>query len=193
MNINLTEIVFLLDRSGSMAGLEKDTIGGFNAFIQKQCQLEGETRVTAVLFDDQYEVLWDGVEAPAARLSDQYYVRGCTALLDAAGKTIVDVGHRLSRTSEENRPGKVIFVITTDGEENASTEFTYDKVKQLIQHQQEKYNWEFIFMGANIDAVAEAGSLGIENSRAYQFMGTEKGIESMYDTVFETVAEIRRK
>ncbi|KKK37540.1 von Willebrand factor type A [Mesobacillus campisalis] len=193
MNTNLTEIIFLLDRSGSMAGLEKDTVGGFNAFIQKQCQLEGETRVTAVLFDDQYEVLWDGVEASAARLGDQYYVRGCTALLDAAGKTIVDVGNRLARTSEENRPGKVIFVITTDGEENASTEFTYEKLKQLIHHQQEKYNWEFIFMGANIDAAAEAGSLGIDNSRAYQFEGTEKGIENMYETVFEAVAEIREK
>jgi uncharacterized protein YegL len=193
MNTNLTEIIFLLDRSGSMAGLEKDTVGGFNAFIQKQCQLEGETRVTVVLFDDQYEVLWNGVEASAVRLSDQYYVRGCTALLDAAGKTIVDLGNRLSQTSEENRPGKVIFVITTDGEENASTEFTYDKVKQLIHHQQEKYNWEFIFMGANIDAAAEAGSLGIDSSHAYQFEGTEKGIESMYETVFEAVAEIREK
>jgi uncharacterized protein YegL len=193
MNTNLTEIIFLLDRSGSMAGLESDTIGGFNAFIQRQCQLDGETRLTAVLFDDQYEVLWNGVDAAAARLEDQYYVRGCTALLDAIGKGIQDVGSRLSKTSEESRPGKVIFVITTDGEENASTEFTYEKVKQLISRQQEKYNWEFIFMGANIDAAKEASSIGIDTGKAYSFEGTEKGVECMYETVFEAVAEIRKK
>jgi uncharacterized protein YegL len=193
MNTNLTEIIFLLDRSGSMAGLESDTIGGFNAFIQRQCQLEGETRLTAVLFDDQYEVLWNGVDATAARLEEQYYVRGSTALLDAVGKTILDVGSRLSNTSEENRPGKVIFVITTDGEENSSTEFTYEKVKQLISQQQEKYNWEFIFMGANIDAAKEAGSIAIDAGKAYSFEGTEKGVERMYEMVFDAVEEIRTK
>lgn len=170
MNRDLTEIIFLLDRSGSMAGLETDTIGGFNAFIEKQRQLEGETIVTAVLFDDRYEILWNGIDANKAILTDkEYYVRGSTALLDAVGKTILDVGYRLSKTSEETRPGKVIFVITTDGLENSSREFSYEKVKELIKHQQEKYNWEFIFLGANIDAAKEAGNIGICKDNAYSF------------------------
>jgi hypothetical protein len=140
MNRNLTEITFLLDRSGSMGGLESDTIGGFNAFLERQSQLEGETIVTTVLFDDQYEILWNGVKANEVKLTDKdYYVRGCTALLDAVGKTILDVGHRLSTTNEEERPGRVIFVITTDGLENASREFTYEKVKGLIKHQQDSH------------------------------------------------------
>jgi uncharacterized protein YegL len=194
MNKNATEIIFLLDRSGSMAGLESDTIGGFNAFIKKQCQLEGDTLVTVVQFDDQYEVLWNGIDAKKVRLTDkEYYVRGCTALLDAVGKAILDVGHRLSKTSEEQKPSKVIFVITTDGMENASREFTSEKVKELIKHQQEKYSWEFIFMGANIDAVKEADNLGIDLNNAYNFEASEKGVEMMYNTVCEAVLEKRMK
>lgn len=194
MNRNLTEIIFLLDRSGSMAGLEGDTIGGFNGFIQRQSQLEGETNVTAVLFDDYYEVLWNGIEAAKARFTDkEYYVRGCTALLDAIGKTIVDVGLRLSKTIEEYRPGKVIVVITTDGMENASKEFTYGKVRELIKHQQERYNWEFIFLGANIDAVHEAESLGINEKSAYNFEASSEGLVEMYSMISEEVSERRRK
>lgn len=192
MNKNVTEIIFLLDRSGSMSGLESDTIGGFNAFIKKQSELEGETLVTAVMFDDQYEVLWNGIDAKNVKLTDrEYYVRGCTALLDAVGKTILDVGHRLSMAIEEQKPGKVIFVITTDGMENASREFNYDKVKELIKHQQEKYNWEFIFMGANIDAVKEADSLGINVENAYNFEASEDGVEKMYNVICEAVSEKR--
>lgn len=192
MNKNVTEIIFLLDRSGSMSGLESDTIGGFNAFIKKQSELEGETLVTAVMFDDQYEVLWNGNDAKNVKLTDrEYYVRGCTALLDAVGKTILDVGHRLSMAIEEQKPGKVIFVITTDGMENASREFNYDKVKELIKHQQEKYNWEFIFMGANIDAVKEADSLGINVENAYNFEASEDGVEKMYNVICEAVSEKR--
>ncbi|MDZ5471405.1 vWA domain-containing protein [Bacillus sp. 31A1R] len=192
MNKQLTEIIFLLDRSGSMAGLEDDTIGGFNAFIVRQCKLEGETILTTVLFDDEYEVLWNGVSANNVTLSDQeYYVRGCTALLDAVGKTILDVGHRLSKTKEEERPGKVIFVITTDGMENASQEFTYTKIKELIQHQKEKYSWEFIFMGANIDAAKEANQIGIEVENAYHFEASNKGVEEMYNVISEAVMEKR--
>lgn len=192
MNMNLTEIVFLLDRSGSMGGLESDTIGGFNAFIEKQSQLEGETIVTAVLFDDRYEILWNGVKATETKLTDkEYYVRGCTALLDAVGKTILDVGYRLSKTSEDERPGKVIFVITTDGLENASREFTYEKVKELIKHQQEKYAWEFIFLGANIDATKEADSIGISMDNAYNFESSKAGVEKMYCMVNEAVTERR--
>lgn len=194
MNKNLTEIIFLLDRSGSMAGLERDTIGGFNAFVKNQCELEGETRLTAVLFDDKYEVLWNGIDGRKAKLTGKnYYVRGCTALLDAVGKTILDVGYRLAQTDEEQRPGKVIFVITTDGMENASREFTYEKVRELIQHQQEKYSWEFIFMGANIDAAKEADSIGINVEHAYNFEASEEGVKSMYNVISEAVAEKRRK
>jgi uncharacterized protein YegL len=194
MNNNLTEIIFLLDRSGSMAGLESDTVGGFNAFVKKQSQLEGETILTTVLFDDQYEVLWNGIDAREVKLTeDEYYVRGMTALLDAVGKTILDVGYRLAKTNEERKPGKVIFVITTDGMENASSEFTYGKVKELIQHQQEKYNWEFIFMGANIDVAKEADSLGIHIENSFTFEASEKGIENMYEIVSESIMEKRTK
>jgi uncharacterized protein YegL len=192
--MNVTEIIFLLDRSGSMSGLESDTIGGFNGFIKKQSQLEGETKVTAVLFDDSYEVLWDGIDAKKAKLTDKnYYVRGCTALLDAVGKTILDIGYRLSKTNEDERPGKIIFVITTDGMENSSREFTYGKVKELIKHQQEKYHWEFIFLGANIDATKEANSIGIDLDNAYEFKASKTGVEEMYNIVCEAVSERRHK
>jgi uncharacterized protein YegL len=194
MNKNVTEIIFLLDRSGSMAGLESDTIGGFNAFITNQSRLEGETKVTTVLFDDRYEILWNGIDADQVKLTDQdYMVRGTTALLDAVGKTILDVGDRLFHTSEEERPGKVIFVITTDGQENASREFTYESIKNLIERQQEKYNWEFIFLGANIDAAKEAGCIGIERNNAYTFEASKEGVEMMYEMVFEAVSEKRER
>jgi len=193
MNMSLTEIIFLLDRSGSMGGLESDTIGGFNGFIEKQSQLEGETLVTTVLFDDKYEILWNGIKANEAKLtSKEYYVRGCTALLDAVGKTILEAGYRLSKISEGNRPGKVIIVITTDGLENSSREFTYEKVKELINHQHEKYGWEFIFLGANIDAIKEAGSIGISINNAYNFEASKAGVKSMYCMACEAVAEKRQ-
>jgi uncharacterized protein YegL len=194
MNKNLTEIIFLLDRSGSMAGLESDTVGGFNAFVKKQSELAGETVLTTVLFDDEYEVLWNGIDARHAKLTeDEYFVRGTTALLDAVGKTILDVGCRLAKTSEDRKPGKIIFVITTDGMENASREFTYGKVKELIQHQQEKYSWEFIFMGANIDVANEAENLGINLDNSFNFEASEKGIEMMYEMVSESIIEKRMK
>ena len=194
MNKNLTEVVFLLDRSGSMAGLESDTVGGFNGFVKRQCEMEGETLLTTVLFDDEYEVLWEGIEADRVRLTDkEYFVRGCTALLDAVGKTIVKVGQRLSKTPEERKPGKVIFVITTDGMENASLEYTYEKIKEMIQHQKEKYSWEFIFMGANIDVAEEAGNLGINAENAYDYEATDSGVEEMYMKMSEAVSEIRHK
>ncbi|HWO78697.1 MAG TPA: vWA domain-containing protein [Bacillus sp. (in: firmicutes)] len=194
MHNSLTEIIFLLDRSGSMAGLESDTIAGFNSFIKRQCELKGGTILTTVLFDDQYEVLWDGIQANQAVLTEkEYYTRGSTALLDAVGKTIIDVGHRLSQTKEEQRPGKVIFVITTDGYENASREFTFTKVSELIRHQQEKYNWEFIFLGANMDAAKEADRFGISPEDAFNFEASNEGVESMYSVVCEAVMERRNK
>ncbi len=193
MGFNLTEIVFVLDRSGSMAGLEGNVIGGFNAFIENQMKMDGKVSVTAVLFDHEYELLWNGIDAGKARLtSREYYVRGCTALLDAVGKTILDVGRRLSLQPVGQRPGKVIFVITTDGLENASREFSYGKVKELIRHQQERHGWEFVFLGANIDVAKEADNLGICRDDAYSFKVTKAGVAKMYDTVCEAVTQKRK-
>lgn len=175
-----------------MGGLETDTIGGFNAFVDNQSQFQGETIVTTVLFDDRYEVLYNGVRASQAKLTErEYYVRGATALLDAVGKTILDVGHRLSKKKECERPGKVIFVITTDGLENSSREFTFDQVRNLIKHQREKYSWEFIFLGANIDSAKEADNIGISADSAYNFEASKEGVERMYAVVCKAVAEKR--
>ncbi|NLK68958.1 MAG: VWA domain-containing protein [Clostridiaceae bacterium] len=194
MNTQLTEIIFLLDRSGSMGGFESDTIGGFNAFIEKQSEEPGEAIVTTVLFDDQYEILWNGVSAKEIKLTEnEYYVRGMTALLDAVGKTILDVGERLSKTQEHERPGKVIFVITTDGMENSSKEFNYDRVRELIKHQEEKYSWEFIFLAANIDASQEAAKIGIKHDDAFGYEVSVDGIQKMYSVVNETVTKRRQK
>lgn len=193
MDTNLTEIIFLLDRSGSMAGLEDDTIGGFNAFIDKQKRLKGKTIVTTVLFDHEYEILWNGVDANEIKLTDkEYYVRGSTALLDAVGKTIVDVNRRLAKANDDERPDQIIFIITTDGMENSSHEFTYKKIKQLIKHQQEKYDWKFIFLGANIDTGKEADNIGIHKNNAYSFEASESGVQYMYDIVHGSVSEMRK-
>lgn len=189
---NLTEIVFLLDRSGSMAGLEGDTIGGFNTFIEKQRQLPGKTSVTTVLFDHAYEVLWDGIDAADVKLTEKdYYVRGMTALLDAVGQTIMTVQQRFGEIDNDDKR-KVIFVITTDGMENSSKEFTYEKVKDLINQQQESHGWEFIFMGANIDAVQEAGNIGISMEHAHQFDASTEGVAIMYDEIHEVVKNYRK-
>ncbi|GBU27756.1 hypothetical protein R84B8_01297 [Treponema sp. R8-4-B8] len=180
MNQNLTELCIILDRSGSMEGLENDTIGGFNGFVKKQAKA-GQTSLTTVLFDDKYEILHNGVDAGKVVLTnDEYFTRGSTALLDAVGKTINDVGKRLAETPEDSRPGKVIFVITTDGLENASREFSYDAVKRMITHQTEKYGWEFIFMGANIDAAKEGGRMGISVGRSFNFNASSEGLCCMY-------------
>jgi hypothetical protein len=180
MNQNLTEIVFLLDRSGSMNGLEGDTIGGFNGFVKKQAEL-GQTNLTTVLFDDRYEILHKGISADGVALSEkEYFTRGNTALLDAVGKTINDVGGRLAKMPEDMRPGKVIFVITTDGYENASREFSYEQVKALITQQTEKYHWEFIFMGVNIDVSAESGKLGIKQDSSFSFVATGIGVSNFF-------------
>ena len=191
MNENLTEIVFILDRSGSMSGLEYDTIGGFNGFIKKQAET-GQTSLTTILFDDKYEILYNGIDARNALLTEaEYFTRGSTALLDAVGKTINDVGRRLGETPECLRPGKVIFVITTDGMENASQEYSYDKVKKMITHQTEKYKWEFIFMGANIDVVNEGKRLGIKAERSFEFTATDIGVAEMFSDACCTCLDIR--
>lgn len=193
MNMNLTEIVFILDRSGSMMPLTNDTIGGFNAFIEKQKNEPGEARLTTVLFDDQYEILHNGINIknvePMAK--NQYWARGSTAMYDAIGKTINEVGIRLSDTPEDDRPGKVVFVITTDGMENASREFTQEMVKEMIQHQTEKYSWEFIFLGANIDAKETAKSIGIVGEMGAEYIPTSAGLSSMYCAVDAAVSSVR--
>ncbi|MBQ0060045.1 MAG: VWA domain-containing protein, partial [Lachnospiraceae bacterium] len=158
MQKNLTELVFILDRSGSMGGLEKDTIGGFNAMIERQKKQEGQVNVTTVLFDDKYDMIHDRIPINDLRpmTEDDYYVRGCTALLDAMGETIHRMGNTQKYLVEEKRAEKVIFVITTDGMENASRHYDRAQIKRMIERQKEKYGWEFIFLGANMDAVAEA-------------------------------------
>jgi uncharacterized protein YegL len=180
MDNGVTEIIFVLDKSGSMESLTDDTIGGFNSFIKKQVEL-GKTKLTTVLFDTDYKILHDGIDAANVRLTRKdYEAGGCTALLDAVGKTIHDVKKRLKETSEETKPGKVIFIITTDGYENASREYTYADVKKKIEKQTEKHGWEFIFMGANIDVAKESASLGIHADHACSFAASPVGVSEMY-------------
>lgn len=193
MNTNRTDIIFLLDRSGSMSGLEGQTIKGFNQFVEKQGTYPGETYVTCVLFDDTYEVLWKTKPVKGLHLTDEdYYVRGCTALLDAIGKSIIDTGYEYARLAESKRPNKVIMVITTDGLENASKEYTYKKIKELIKHQEDKYQWEFIFMGANIDVEVETQRLGIKKDNAFVYEASEKGMPGMYKMASASVAKCRK-
>ena len=193
MKKNLTEIVFILDRSGSMAGLEDDTIGGFNSMIDKQKQEPGEAFVSTVLFDSYSEVIHDRVDiqkvAPMTRRD--YYVRGCTALLDAVGKAIRHIGNVHKYAREEDRPEKTLFVITTDGMENASREYTYGKLKALIERQKERYGWEFLFLGANIDAAKEAARFGIDADHTADYHADRKGTAVIYEAVCDAVCSVR--
>ena len=189
MKKNLTELVFILDRSGSMAGLEDDTVGGFNAMIEKQKREPGEAYVSTVLFDNERDVIHDRVDIqkiqPMTR--KEYYVRGCTALLDAVGKAIHHIGNVHKYAREEDRPEKTLFVITTDGMENASREYSYNRLKKLIERQKEKYGWEFIFLGANIDAAREAARFGISEDHAANYHADRKGTAVIYEAVNEAV------
>ena len=189
MRENLTEMVFVLDRSGSMRSLTADTIGGFNELIEKQKKLEGDAYVTTVLFDHEYELLHDHVAlGEVAPLTDrEYFARGSTALLDAVGRTINTVGARLATMPEKERPAHVVFVITTDGMENASCEYTAKQVREMVEHQQQKYSWQFVFLGANMDAVSEAGKLGISAKYAANFAPSRRGVSQMYRVALDEV------
>ena len=193
MKKNLTEIVFILDRSGSMAGLEADTIGGFNAMIEKQKRETGEAYISTVLFDNYSEVIHDRVDIHRieSMTRKEYYVRGCTALLDAVGSAIHHIGNVHKYAREEDRPEKTLFVITTDGMENASRRYSYEKVWDMITRQKEKYGWEFLFLGANIDAAREAARFGIDPDRAANYHADSTGTQVIYETVSETVRNFR--
>ena len=194
MKPGLVEMVFILDRSGSMSGLEQETIGGYNGLIEKQKKEPGEAFVTTVLFDNEYEMLLDHVPlADVPKMTDkEYYPRGTTALLDAIGRTVLSIGKRLSDTPEEERPSQVMVVITTDGYENASTEFTKAKIKEMVSHQQDKYNWIFMFLGANIDTMAEGGSMGMSGQMSKGYAYTSSGVNSVYASVSKSMAISRR-
>ena len=193
MKTNLTELVFILDRSGSMSGLESDTIGGFNSMLEKQKSKPGDALVTTVFFDHDYELLHNRVRIKNVNdiTEKEYYVRGTTALLDAMGRTINYVGKSISDTEEEEHPDKVIFVIITDGMENSSHEFSKEKVKSMVEHQKTKYCWEFLFLGANIDAIKTAADFGIDEDRSTNFCADSKGINLNYGAICSFVSEMR--
>ncbi len=193
MRKGLTEVVFILDRSGSMAGLERETIGGFNSLLEKQKKEEGEALISTVLFDNVSEVLHDRV--PVSRIAPmtdkEYYVRGCTALLDAVGGAIHHIGNVHKYAREEDRPEKTLFVITTDGLENASHHYSAKHVREMIQRQKERYGWEFLFLGANIDAVREAAKFGIDEACAVDYHCDSAGTELNYEVLSEAVSQVR--
>ena len=189
----ITELVFILDRSGSMSGLESDTIGGFNAMIEKQRKQEGTCYVSTVLFDDESRVLHDRVKLESVpKMTDRdYTVGGCTALIDALGGAIHHIGNIHKYARPEDVPANTMFVITTDGMENASRHYSSEQVKKMIERQKEKYGWEFLFIGANIDAVETASRYGIGADRAVNYNADEKGTRIVYDTVAEAVCNVR--
>ena len=193
MKKNLTELVFILDRSGSMAGLEADTIGGFNAMIAKQRREEGEALVSTILFDNETQVVHDRV--PLDRVSEltqkEYFVRGTTALLDAIGGAIHHIANIHKYAREEDVPEHTLFVITTDGMENASRRYTHDEVKRMIEREKSQYGWEFIFLGANIDAIATASRFGITADRAANFHSDSAGTQLNYDVLSDAVSAVR--
>lgn len=187
------ELVFILDRSGSMGGLEKDTIGGYNAFLDKQKQMDGQVRLTTVLFDNNYELLHNRVDLQEVKpLTDKdYYVRGSTALLDAMGRTINQIERNMKSDEEKNRPTQVIFVITTDGMENASREFSYATVRSLVERKKKEQDWQFIFLGANIDSAAAASKVGIAPNMTADYHADSKGVQRNYEALAQTIKSLR--
>lgn len=195
MKKNLTELVFILDKSGSMGGLVSDTIGGYNAMLEKQQAVDGECHITTALFDDTYELLHDRIDIRAVRpiTTNEYFVGGSTALLDAIGMTIQKIANAQKHTAEEYRAEKVIFIIITDGLENASRSYSSDMVKALIERQKTIYGWEFIFLGANIDSVRTARNIGIQPDRAVDYVADSAGVKLKYAAMNNAVAEFREK
>ena len=193
MKNNITELVFILDRSGSMSGLEGDTIGGFNSLIEKQRCQEGECFVSVVLFDNESEVLYDRVKLADVRkmTRDDYTVRGCTALIDAIGGAIHHIGNIHKYARREDVPEHTMFVIMTDGMENASHRYISDRVKQMIEHEKTEYGWEFLFIGANIDAVKTAGRFGIGSNRAVNYHADSRGTGVVYEAVCASIGKMR--
>lgn len=192
MKKGLTELVFILDRSGSMGGMESDTIGGFNGMLGKQKKEEGEANVTTVLFDDQIEIIHDRFPISVVKplTDDDYFVRGSTALLDAVGSTVKKVENIQKRLPEEMRAENIIFVITTDGQENASQEYSASMVKKMIETNQEK-GWQFLFLGANMDAVEEADKIGIRKTHAVSYRPTPKGVRLNYEVTGSVLSCMR--
>lgn len=192
MKKNLTELVFILDRSGSMAGLEDDTIGGFNAMVEKQKKEEGQAVISTVLFDNVSQVVHDRVDVQLLKpmTRKEYFVRGCTALLDAVGQAIHHISNVHKYAREEDRPEKTLFVITTDGKENASRSYDYDQVRRMIEKQKEQ-GWEFLFLGANIDAAAEAARFGIRQECAANYHADSLGTETLYCAVSDAISSVR--
>lgn len=193
MRNETTELVFILDKSGSMAGLEKDTIGGFNALLEKQRKLPGEVRVTTVLFNQRVELLHDRIPVTGVALitEEDYQVGGMTALLDAIGSTIQKISNVQKSTLQEQRADRVLVVITTDGMENSSCEYSYKKIYEMIAMQKNTANWEFIFLGANIDAVATARQFGVGEDFAVNYHADAEGTQLNYDVVSEAISSFR--
>ncbi|MCD8191015.1 MAG: hypothetical protein LUD78_12515 [Clostridiales bacterium] len=193
MKNNITELVFILDRSGSMCGREADTIGGFNSLIEKQKKEDGVCYVSTILFDNVSQVLHDRVTlANIQPMTDRdYTVRGCTALLDAIGGAIHHIGNIHKYARPEDVPEHTLFIITTDGMENASRRYTSDRVKEMIQRQKDRYGWEFLFLGANIDAVETAGRIGISPDRAANYHNDKQGIHAVFDSVSCAMSQMR--
>lgn len=194
MKKGLTEIVFILDRSGSMGGLESDTIGGFNSLLEKQKKEEGEAYLSTILFDDEIEVLHNRADLKKVSLltEEDYYVRGCTALLDAVGGAIQHIAKVHKYTRKGERPEKTLFIINTDGMENSSRHYTYSQVKNMVERQKEKHHWEFLFLGANIDAMTEAERFGISRERAVNYHADKEGTAVNYKALSRAVSRVRQ-
>jgi uncharacterized protein YegL len=195
MKDGLSEIICVIDSSGSMKLIKNDAIGGFNSFLNEQKKLPGEATLTLIQFNTDYEVIHENKPlSDVSPINDKDYIpRGSTALLDAIGKAVDSTGRRLANTPEENRPEKVIVAILTDGKENASTSYDLSKIKDMIRHQKEKYSWEFIFLGANQDAFAEAAKIGIDSKDTLNFAATDDGIRSAYSDMSNSISTYRKK